>query len=232
MDYYHNLWHKKKMTPEQLERVVKSIKAFLTTMMPNYALIDYVVTSSEEVNKQFSALSAVLGVWCPEGPSPLWKLRRYIDCRCRIGGNESNVIFVDHDKEAGKVSFYIGHPSGLDRNGLDYPYPHKITIDINKKGEDRVTWDAWTTYDAFKTDRDPRCDNIYAIVFGILAAMYPECYEYSNDDDYSDVLKTIAEQIPSYVGVEEVKVGGKTKKKSKKTRDPTLSRRSERLRLM
>ena len=88
-----------------------------------------------------------------------------------------------------------------------------VEIDITRIG-----------FDCFKTGRDTRIgdtriDTIYATVYGVLAAMFPACFEYSNDENYNDTLKNIAKTIPPFVAAWKTKdvavvakVGGKAKK--------------------
>lgn len=231
------------ITDKQLNHAVEVINAFLSTL-PGVL----VLTSNEDVDKFYSAQCAFFdiedypelykriklrGLPCDYDvdlrgmdPVTLYKLRKIIDGAYSTGKRESDVIFVDHNKETGRVRYFIGHPSGYSMHDAEYSHDYCVEIDINKIG-----------FDAFKTGKDSRSDKIFASVYGVFAAMFPGRFEYSNEENYSDILKSIAERIPAFVAAyggkqakaDEVKVGGKAKKVKEVKAG---GRRSDRLRLL
>ena len=232
------------MTVEDLNNAVEVINAFLSTL-PQYI----VLSSPEDVDKFHSSQCAFFGVKeDPElyarlmlrgypiprdyhidvrrriTPVTLSKLRKIVDAAYSTGKRESDVIFVDHDKVNGRVLYYVGHPSGYDRNDDEYSFCNCVEIDITSIG-----------FDCFKTGRDTRIDTIYATVYGVLAGMFPACFEYSNDENYNDTLKNIAKTIPPFVAAwktKDVAVVAKVGGKAKKVKGAVGGRRSDRLRLL
>jgi len=229
------------ITVEQLNHAVEVINAFLSTV-PDVLLF----TSNEDVDKFYSSQCAFFDVKeDPElynrlmlrgvprdyhidvrrmSPVTLYKLRKIIDGAYSTGKRESDVIFVDHNKVTGRVCYYVGHPSGLSMSDDDYSHEYCVEININNMG-----------FDCFKTGRDSRSDKIFASVYGVFAAMFPGRFDYSNDDNYSAILKSIAERIPAFVaafeGDKQAEVGGKVKR-VKGAKGAVGGRRSDRLRLL
>ena len=231
-----------RMTVEDLNHAVEVINAFFSTL-PQYI----VLSPPEDVDKFYSSQCAFFGVKeDPEvyerlmrrgvpsdyhidvrrriTPVTLYKLRKIVDAAYSTGKRESDVIFVDHNKVTGRVLYYVGHPSGYDRNDDEYSFCNCVEIDITRIG-----------FDCFKTGRDTRIDTIYATVYGVLAAMFPACFEYSNDENYNDTLKNIAKTIPPFVAAwktKDVAVVAKVGGKAKKVKGAVGGRRSDRLRLL
>jgi hypothetical protein len=240
MGYTHYINNLAALTVEQLNHAVEVINAFLSTV-PDVLLF----TSNEDVDKFYSSQCAffdvkedpelynrLMGHGVPRdyhidaSPVTLYKLRKIINGAYSTGKRESDVIFVDHNKMTGRVCYYIGHPSGLSMSDEDYSHEYCVEININNMG-----------FDCFKTGRDPRSDKIFASVYGVFAAMFPGRFDYSNDENYSAILKSIAERIPAFVAAfegdkqaEEMKVGGKAKR-VKGAKGAVGGRRSDRLRL-
>lgn len=222
------------MTVEQLSETVLVINAFLRVMFPEVILL----TSDEEVADFYANLSKMFNY--RSSGCTLKKLRQIMDVADSMLKKQCEVVYVQHNKETGIVRYYTGHPSGKTSDGYEYDYHYMFEINITDVG-----------YNFMKTRRDSRSDNYIAAIYGIAAAMFPESLEYSNDEDYSETLETIAKTVPTFVSdwkeknkkkvdvkVEEVekeddvKVGGKVKRtKNNDSSNKSSSRRSDRLRL-